>query len=579
MFKKGFMLILAFMLVLSFSAFSYAEEELSATATFSRKTTKLSVSGNISADEGERVHLVVLKPGIDFSGLSSAQSMESAILRVDEATVSADGSFSFAEITMTGAHSLGNCSWRVSGAGKTTEGSFYYSPLEKIIEIINNFDKTAESGIYGYLITNENKDPLGLDAEDCAVYEKLSAEERKYADAFLAEKSYAAASGADEETVNDILKTIKDDFKEKVAIALLNDAKDAEEVKGAIEKYNDVYEFDKTYGGLFDGLSDTNKEKAETELYERIAKADRFADRAILNDFAETERVLTALKFSDWEDLEEIIKENNDVLELDLDDFDSLSSYKKDKVMKVLKESGSFDSVADLEEALTDATDAQEESGGSSGGGGGGGSKSNGASSVLVDFVKETKPSENAQKTEIFDDIKSAEWAKEAIEALYAKKIVSGKSAKSFCPSDTVTRAEFVKMLVLVSGKTEKATISFSDVSDKDWFYDYVAISVGEKMVNGFEDGSFKPDDEISRQDMATIIYRLLSANGISGKNGAKVFADSTEISDYAKKATEDLSSLGIFSGDENGKFNPKKSASRAEAAKVIYGVLQLIEG
>ena len=579
MFKKGFTLILALLLAFGSSAFSYAEDGLSASAAFSRETTKLSVSGRLNAGEGERMHLLVLKPGKDFGELSSAQGMEGAILRVDETLTLADGSFSFTEFTMTEAHNLGNCHWRVSGAGETKDGSFYYSPLAKIIEIINNFDKTAESGIYSFLITNKNKDPLGLSADDCNVYEKLSPDERKYVDTFIAEKSYTAAENASEETVNSVLKTIAGDFKGKVAVALLNDAKTAEEVENAIEKYNDVYEFDETNGGLFDGLTDAKKKEAENELFGRIAKADRFADTKALNDFARLERVLTALAFSPWEDLEELITENNEALELDLEDFEALSAYKKDKVMKELKESGAFDTIEALEEALNDAVDAQKESGGSSSSGGGGGSKSSGASSVLIDFVKETKPTENTQNAEIFDDLGSVSWAKEAIEALYEKKIVSGKSAKSFCPQDTVTRAEFVKMLVLASGKTEKAAISFSDVCDKDWFYDYVAISVKNEMVNGFEDGSFKPNDEILRQDMATIIYRLLTAKGISSANGEKAFKDSDKISDYAKKATDTLSSLGIFSGDENGRFNPKKSASRAEAAKVIYGVLQLIEG
>lgn len=580
MFKKGIMLILVCLLFVNASAFSCAAEGLEVTASFSRETTKLTISGKADAKEGERMHLLVLKPGIEFESLISAQNMESAILRADEALTLADGSFSFTTFTMTSGFTLGNCNWRVSGAGKTADGSFYYSPLDKIIEIINDFDKTAESGIYAYLITDKNKDPLCLKQETCEVYESLSPEERKYTDAFLANGSYALSLSADEETVNEMLKTISEDFTGSVAISFLNDAKNSEEVKNAIEKYNDIYEFDETFGGLFDELSKSDAEKAQTELFDRIAKADRFENSIALNDFALTQRVLTALKISEWEALEEMITENNHVLELDLDDFNALSSYKKDKAMKALKESNAFDSVAELSKAISDAVDAQKESKGGSQGGGGG-SKSSGASSTLVDYVKEPQkatPEENV-KAEIFSDLGSVQWAKDAIKALYEKKIVNGKGDGKFCPNDTVTRAEFVKMLVLASDINEKADISFSDVKNGDWHYEYIAKGVASNLVTGFSGGTFKPYENIKRQDMAVIIYRLLEAKNVNkAQENAKSFTDENEFPEYAKKAIEKLAAYGIFSGDETGKFNPVKSASRAEAAKVIYSILTLLK-
>ena len=117
----------------------------------------------------------------------------------------------------------------------------------------------------------------------------------------------------------------------------------------------------------------------------------------------------------------------------------------------------------------------------------------------------------------------------------------------------------------------------FRDVRISDWYYDYVMRAYNAGIVTGMDDNSFMPDREITRQDMAVMLYRLAKLLGKASDAELSSFADFDTISDYAKEGVSFLKQRGIVSGDETGSFKPNDSATRAEAAQMIYKFIQII--
>lgn len=213
--------------------------------------------------------------------------------------------------------------------------------------------------------------------------------------------------------------------------------------------------------------------------------------------------------------------------------------------------------------------------GGSFGGGGGkpGGNLYDAPTAAGGALPVVPNENENIAEDDIFTDLSNVLWAKESICALAEKGIVSGRGNGLFAPNDVVTRAEFCKMMVLAFGFTETdEEIEFSDVNSSDWYYDYVKKAKKAGIINGRGDGKFDPNGLITREDMATIACRALNISLELDKEN--LFADDSEISEYAKNAVYALRDLKIIDGVGDNKYSPKTAVTRAQAAKVIYYML-----
>lgn len=176
-----------------------------------------------------------------------------------------------------------------------------------------------------------------------------------------------------------------------------------------------------------------------------------------------------------------------------------------------------------------------------------------------------------------FNDISSVEsWAGRQIQVVAAKGAIEGKAAGVFAPKDAVTRAEFAKMLIrALNLENSSATESFSDVNASDWFTPYVAAAVEKGIIQGRSSDRFAPKDQISRAEMATMISRALKASGklkeVSDTSAVlSQFTDANQINSSLKADVALAASNGLVIG-ANGKFNPNISATRAEAAVMIY--------
>lgn len=261
-----------------------------------------------------------------------------------------------------------------------------------------------------------------------------------------------------------------------------------------------------------------------------------------------------------------VISLNNDYLKLELSKYENLSVFTSLKTQLFKNEITSVSTMKQQLETLYNALVLENEE--DDRGGNGGKKEYAEVSSGLV----------SPQKTPDsfgFNDLTNYEWAKDAILSLAAEGVVNGKGNKQFAPGDNVTRAEFTKIIIGAFNLTEDdAQLSFSDIQKDHWGYKYIATATKMGIVNGVSDTRFNPNGKITRQDMATICYRVLESIGkIADTAEKKEFSDENEISEYAKKAVETLSGMGVINGKGNKMFAPKDFATRAEAAKIIHSL------
>lgn len=163
-------------------------------------------------------------------------------------------------------------------------------------------------------------------------------------------------------------------------------------------------------------------------------------------------------------------------------------------------------------------------------------------------------------------------WAKASIDAMYSKGIINGFEDGSFKPELNVTRAEFAKMIVCLLGLSSKGDADFSDVADNSWYNGYVAAAVKAGIVKGTDDGKFNPNSYITRQDAAVMLARVLEYKNIAMDVNAIEFNDSGKIADYAKNSVNGMANLGVITG-YNGGFAPLDNTTRAQAAALLQRV------
>jgi hypothetical protein len=193
-------------------------------------------------------------------------------------------------------------------------------------------------------------------------------------------------------------------------------------------------------------------------------------------------------------------------------------------------------------------------------------------------FCAYTVETETAQS---FTDLASVPWAVESITALAQRLVVNGTGGGKFDPDGNVTREQFAKMLVCALGMyTATGTSKFTDVDSSAYYAPFVNSAYTAGLANGYG-STFGVGDSITREDLAVMAYRAMQQLGVSMPivRISSAFSDQSSISDYAQEAVSALYSAGIIDGVGNNTFDPQGTATRAQAAKIIWGVMQLTEG
>lgn len=183
-----------------------------------------------------------------------------------------------------------------------------------------------------------------------------------------------------------------------------------------------------------------------------------------------------------------------------------------------------------------------------------------------------------------FVDVPSSRWSATYINRLASLGIINGTGGGYFEPTLYVTREEFVKMLAGVAGAnvTGYTSSRFPDVPLSRWSAPYIAWAADRGITTGTDGGNFAPTMRITREEMATMIYRYVQSSGktLPAKNAPVIFADANLISGWAQTPVSVMQQAGIIDGNvTNGRytFDPKVSASREECAKMLAVLYDLV--
>lgn len=165
-------------------------------------------------------------------------------------------------------------------------------------------------------------------------------------------------------------------------------------------------------------------------------------------------------------------------------------------------------------------------------------------------------------------------WAQPTIEKWINKGLIGGYSDSSFKPDNEITRAEFMVLVNRAMSKTyQNESCSYKDVHTNDWFYQDLAISQTSGHVSGYPDLTFKPNQYISRQEAAAIIAKILSA-GFEGTDYIRSLSDAAKIPDWSRNSINNVLGKKIMNGYPDGSFKPENNISRAESIVTLENAL-----
>ncbi len=180
-----------------------------------------------------------------------------------------------------------------------------------------------------------------------------------------------------------------------------------------------------------------------------------------------------------------------------------------------------------------------------------------------------------------FEDIRG-HWAQDDIERMANKLIVNGSADGRLDPNRTVTRAEFVAMLARaleLADKPQRA--SYSDVAPNEaWYAGAVGAASAAGLIEGYADGSFRPDAGVTREQAAVMLGRAVRYAGELPQQDASVlerFSDHAEVSGWAKGPAAELLAAGLIEGIGNAAFAPQAFATRAQSAALLHRMLHYL--
>lgn len=483
---------------------------------------------------------------------------ENAVFAVEETKTDNEGNFSISFIIpdeRNGESTKGNYTMKfLSDSDKAADYPFEYSSAQERLDIMDDIQAATDKTGFVSLFTANNKTALlnvGVSSElveaDGALLEEAADLITKNND--LAEISQSDLSNITEECVKLAKINILDENSVSLCLAEINpDCKD---------KNFDKYDADEQ--AFISSVIYKNRKYDTPDAFDKIC------------DFAAALNDVNTAKYAVMYD---VLDTNKDILGINTaDEYQDYRSLKDtteaDKfIVEALRANKKYDKNG-LLEVLSNAVEAAEE-GGSSGGGGGGGSAGSsvggGSYEIPVNIA-------GIVSNGIFTDMAENHWAYSYVKELKAKNIINGYEDNSFRPSNKVTREECVKMMVEITGVLDaQAVCDFDDVENGKWFAPYIASAVKAGIIKGVNETNFGTGSYITREDVAVIVNRILKLN--ADFDISKI-ADSDKISDYAVSSVAALYKNGILSGDENGAFRPKDNITRAEIAKVIYMALE----
>ncbi|WP_162611047.1 S-layer homology domain-containing protein [Flavonifractor sp. An91] len=192
------------------------------------------------------------------------------------------------------------------------------------------------------------------------------------------------------------------------------------------------------------------------------------------------------------------------------------------------------------------------------------------AVTVKASFAKDDTPVETGLP---FTDVKADDWFYEAVKYAYDNKLMDGTASTTFAPLMTTNRAMIVTILWRQAGSpVVNYAMNFSDVESGVWYTEAVRWAAAEGIVKGYSDTVFAPDDTVTREQLATILYRYAGYKeyDVSAKGDLTTFADGSTVSTWAADGMTWAVGAQLITGKDGGKLDPTGTATRAEVATIL---------
>ena len=237
---------------------------------------------------------------------------------------------------------------------------------------------------------------------------------------------------------------------------------------------------------------------------------------------------------------------------------------------------------SDNTETTYPSVDTGDSTGGGSGGSGGG-SSSGGSGGGSNSGGSDNSGNSGGDKEDAglpFTDVASGSWYYDSVAYVYEQGLMGGTGEGRFSPDLTTSRAMIVTILYRLEGSPAvSGGASFADVTAGQWYSDGVAWASANGIVTGYSNGSFGPDDTITREQMAAILYRYARYKGyaLSAQAALDGYADAAQVSAYAADAMKWAVGSGLITGTSGTTLSPAGSATRAQAAVILARFCQTL--
>lgn len=532
--------------------------------------TKITVTGNAEGlEEGDTITVMICFPGVTASDVDDAtiagESLDNLVAGAKNAEVDEEGNFTVEIFIPTDAQSDENYNLVIKSPAEDDEKEVsieFTNPgdkLEGVVEL-NDADNVGDvkdailayaetMGVDMVLLGLADIDAVAQDVYDVFDNEKLDENESSIAIAVLIIENAAlvqAYNGGAIESIDTYINYLR-----------VGDEDD-------IELFDSVYEDYQTKvkaTGMASILA--NMSNQNFNVIEDVR--DKFEEQTVIQGICYPERLPADTLY--------FIKHEVAQPHLDLSRFNKLTNSQQLEIARKVSiaKPDDWDAIqAEIDDAINKLEDDDDNSGNPPSGGGTPGGSRPGGGSVII-YEPEPTPAG-------FSDMGGYEWAVPAISYLVEKGAVAGYPGNVFMPYNSITREEFVKIIVAAFyGVNNSATSTFTDMNENDWFYRYVATAVEKNITKGIGDGKFGVGLNITRQDMAVLLYNIAVDLGATVDTTPVAFADDGNIADYARDAVYALRNMGVVQGMGNNDFAPANTATRAEASQMIYGIMKAL--
>ncbi len=208
--------------------------------------------------------------------------------------------------------------------------------------------------------------------------------------------------------------------------------------------------------------------------------------------------------------------------------------------------------------------------------------KENGTITFVTDhFSHYLISTKNLDVTLPFIDVDADDWFYDAVQFVYQNELMNGTSDTTFAPTLGTTRAMMAQSIWnMESNPTINSTSSYNDVSDNKWYSDAIAWTSENGIYKGFDDGTFRPNDDITREQLVAILYRYADFKGMDMTTGENTnilsYDDASEVGNYATSAMQWAIAEGIVLGKSENTLDPKGTATRAEVATILLRFIEI---